>query len=37
MHPRTLFKLENGSRAPMLETLIRIARALDIAPRELLP
>jgi len=37
MHPRTLHRLESGARSPLLETLIRIARALGIAPRELLP
>jgi ribosome-binding protein aMBF1 (putative translation factor) len=36
-HPRTMYRLEAGDRSPLLETLIRIARALGIAPRELLP
>lgn len=35
-HPRTIHALERGG-SPLLTTLIRIARALELAPSELLP
>jgi transcriptional regulator with XRE-family HTH domain len=41
MHPEAIAQIERGgkrrSRGPYLETLFRIARALGISPRELMP